>query len=77
MNVTVQLPPEFELRWKRLLSVYGPEADALAMSAIELLWEKYQHEVVESEIQKKQLRKNIRVTKSKLANVGRAIQDKD
>ena len=45
MKVSIKLPVEFESKWKRLLAVYGPDAEALAVAAVESLWKKYRKDV--------------------------------
>lgn len=45
MKVSVKLPVEVESHWKRLLAVYGPDTETLAVAAVESLWKKYHKDV--------------------------------
>ena len=45
MKISVELPSEIEDKWKRLLAVFGPEAEELMIAAVDCLWTKYRKSV--------------------------------
>lgn len=49
MKISQSLPLDLAVKWERLLSYQGGDTEALALSAVELLWEKYGKDVEKNE----------------------------
>jgi len=69
MQIRVKLPSDYELKWKRLLAAYGPNADELAIMAVELLWAKCHRQVESSERLKSKLSTSVSAAKKRLAQI--------
>lgn len=66
MKINQKLPPEFAVKWKRLLAWQDGDAEVLALEAVELLWKRYGKEVVQTERRVAAYRKKIADTKCRL-----------
>ena len=49
MKISQSLPLGLAVKWERLLSYQGGDTEALALAAVELLWEKYGKDVEKNE----------------------------
>ena len=66
MKINQRLPPKFAAKWKRLLAWMEGDTEALALTAVDLLWDKYGRDVVQTEKRKIRYAKKIEETKRRL-----------
>ena len=66
MKINQRLPPKFAAKWKRLLAWMEGDTETLALAAVDLLWDKYGREVVQTEKRKIRYAKKIEETKRRL-----------
>lgn len=66
MKINQRLPPKFAAKWKRLLAWMEGDTEALAFAAVDLLWDKYGRDVVQTEKRKIRYAKKIEETKRRL-----------
>ena len=66
MKINQRLPPKFAAKWKRLLAWMEGDTETLALAAVDLLWDKYGRDVVQTEKRKIRYAKKIEETKRRL-----------
>ena len=66
MQINQRLPPKFATKWKRLLAWMEGDTETLALAAVDLLWDKYGRDVVQSEKLEVRYAKKIEETKKRL-----------
>lgn len=66
MTINQRLPPKFAAKWKRLLAWMEGDTETLALAAVDLLWDKYGRDVVQTEKRKTRYAKKIEETKRHL-----------
>ena len=66
MIINQRLPPKFATKWKRLLAWMEGDTETLALAAVDLLWDKYGRDVVQTEKRKIRYAKKIEETKRRL-----------
>lgn len=74
MKINVKLSPDYEQKWKRLLAVYGPNTDELALCAVDLLWAKCHKKVESSERMFQSLVLKTRTAEKKLEKIQKPIK---
>ena len=66
MIINQGLPPKFAAKWKRLLAWMEGDTEALSLAAVDLLWDKYGRDVVQTEKRKIRYAKKIEEAKRRL-----------